>query len=1632
MSGYRGEDSFTYTISDGRGGEDTAVVWVEIEEAANQAPIASDDVANTIIDTPVTIDVLTNDSDADGDTLSITAVSTAEHGSVSIDSGQILYTPDAEFTGTDTFTYTISDGNGSNDTAEVTINITENCSTLILDESGRLVLDTSTLSPSAGFIIQGDAAGDRLGYSVSTAGDINGDGYADLIVGAAGGADGGTDAGEAYVLFGKAGGFGSVDGTGRLVVDTSSLSPDDGFIIQGDAAYNYLGVSVSTAGDINGDGYADLIVGARYGYGGGATAGQAYVLFGKAGGFGSLDGTGRSVVDTTSLSPDEGFIIQGDTADDYLGVSVSTAGDINGDGYADLIVGALGGDDGGYGAGEAYVLLGKAAGFGSVDGTGRSVVDTSSLSPDEGFIIQGDAAFDDLGTSVSTAGDINGDGYADLIVGAGEGDDGGSGAGEAYVLFGKASGFGSVDVTGRSVVDTSSLSPDDGFIIQGDDYGDWLGISVSTAGDMNGDGYADLIVGASHGDDGGSGAGEAYVLFGKAGGFGSVDGTGRLVVDTSSLSPDDGFIILGDAADDYLGYSVSTAGDINGDGYADLIVGAGEGDDGGSNAGEAYVLFGKAGGFGSVDETGRSVVDTSSLSPDDGFIIQGDDADDLLGRSVSTAGDINRDDYADLIVGAAGGADGGTDAGEAYVIYGCAGFGSESQSNTAPDAEDDTVYLSGTAPSITPVTIDALANDSDADGDTLTITSVSDPTYGSVLIQDSKISYAPQIPQTGILENVSFTYTVSDGNGGEDTAMVWIDLENVNRAPNATADIAYTDEGVPVNIDVLANDSDADGDSLTISTEVAPLYGAVSVADGLITYTPMSGYSGEDSFTYTISDGRGGEDTAVVWVEIEEAANQAPVASDDVANTIIDTPVTIDVLTNDSDADGDTLSITTVSIPEHGNVAIDSGQILYTPDAEFTGTDTFTYTISDGNGSNDTAEVTVNITENCMTLIPDESGRLVLDTSTLSPSAGFIIQGDELYNFLGHSVSSAGDINGDGLDDLIVGAYAGDGAGYTAGEAYVIYGGNFGSVDSTGRAVIDTTNLSPSEGFIIQGDAEFDLLGWSVSSAGDINGDGLDDIIVGAHRGDGAEVEGSSHVGEAYVIYGGTSGNVDNTGRAVIDTTFLSPNEGVIIYYDGIYAKTSLGYSVSSAGDINADGLDDVVVGVPRANNESYGDVGEAVVIFGGSFDSVDSTGRAAIDTSSLSVSEGFIIKGDAGGDNLGVSVSSAGDINGDGVEDLIVGAYGGDDGGTGAGEAYVIYGGSDFDSVDGTGSAAIDISSLSPSEGFIIQGDAEYDRLGLPVSSAGDINGDGLGDLIVGAWRGGNYTLDAYVIYGGSFGSVDSTGRAFIDTTTLSPSDGFMIKGGMGSGDSYDSYGAFVSSAGDINGDGLDDLIVGASRGNGGTGEAYVIYGGSPGSIDSTGRAVVDTSRLSPSEGFIIDGDDSGDHFGVSVASAGDINGDGVDDLIVGADWGDDGGDYYAGEAYVIYGCAGLSPEPPPNTEPVAREDSASTNDATPVVIDVLANDSDEDGDLLTIVSITTPESGSAAIVDNQIVYTPVLFDEGGEDFDALTYTISDGNGGTATAEVWIDIEGSNQPPTATDDEVNTIEGICNYRCPS
>ena len=202
-----------------------------------------------------------------------------------------------------------------------------------------------SLAGSADAVLVGEASYDRLGGSMSAAGDVNGDGFDDFILGAAANGEGGYNAGAAYVIFGKA------DGIGPL--DLADLAPADGFKILGDAAYDRAGLSVSAAGDVDGDGFDDILVGAPGHDGGAANAGAAYLIFGKAAGIGDLD--------LASLAADEGIRIAGIGPSDYAGYSVSSAGDVDGDGFDDLLIGAYGRD--GY-QGVVYLVFGRPDGIG--------------------------------------------------------------------------------------------------------------------------------------------------------------------------------------------------------------------------------------------------------------------------------------------------------------------------------------------------------------------------------------------------------------------------------------------------------------------------------------------------------------------------------------------------------------------------------------------------------------------------------------------------------------------------------------------------------------------------------------------------------------------------------------------------------------------------------------------------------------------------------------------------------------------------------------------------------------------------------------------------------------------------------------------------------------------------------------------------------------------------------------------------------------------------------------------------------------------------------------------------------------------------------------------------------------------
>jgi hypothetical protein len=313
---------------------------------------------------------------------------------------------------------------------------------------------------------------------------VNGDGINDLIIGANGA--GGT-AGACYVIFGSTTAF-------PANLNLSALNGANGFKINGEATGDTLGNSVSGAGDINGDGIDDVVIGAPGADANGADTGATYVIFGSSSGFAANPNV------SALIGGGNGFKISGEHVSDFSGQSVSGAGDINGDGIDDVIIGALTADSNGPDSGASYVVFGKANGF-------AANLNLSDLTGANGFKVIAEARGDNLGSSVSGAGDINADGIDDLIIGAFRADPHGSESGASYVLFGSTRGF-------TANVNLSKLSGADGFKISGEAVKDQLGRTASGAGDINGDGIDDLVVGATFADSKGTEAGTTYVIFG--------------------------------------------------------------------------------------------------------------------------------------------------------------------------------------------------------------------------------------------------------------------------------------------------------------------------------------------------------------------------------------------------------------------------------------------------------------------------------------------------------------------------------------------------------------------------------------------------------------------------------------------------------------------------------------------------------------------------------------------------------------------------------------------------------------------------------------------------------------------------------------------------------------------------------------------------------------------------------------------------------------------------------------------------------------------------------------------------------------------------------------------------------------
>lgn len=443
------------------------------------------------------------------------------------------------------------------------------------------------------------------------------------------------------------------------------------------------------------------------------------------------------------------------------------------------------------------------------------------------------------------------------------------------------------------------------------------------------------------------------------------------------------------------------------------------------------------------------------------------------------------------------------------------------------------------------------------------------------------------------------------------------------------------------------------------------------------------------------------------------------------------------------------------------------------------------------------------------------------DVNTLNGNNGFTTSGLKAQDFLGNSVSSAGDINGDNKDDIIMGAprvnHEEPDNPLGNGQAYVIFG------SSSFQSSFDLSSLNGNNGFAING-TSLDMLGYSVSGIGDINGDGKNDIIVGAPF---SSFNGLANAGRAYVFFGADSF------PSVFETNTLNGHNGFTI--NGLSSGDRLGYSVSGIGDINGDGKNDIIIGAPKASPNNLINAGQAYVIFG------STSFQSYFNLKTLNGNNGFTVNGLVPKSSLGVSVSIGSDVNGDGKADIIIGANQASPNGLNTtGQAYVIFGASFFQSF-------FDLYTINGNNGVVINGLAPRTMLGSPVKIVPDINQDNKAEIIVGAVHaspdGITHAGQAYIIYG------STSFQTPFNVSELNGNNGFTVNGL----NEHNALGWSVGSAYNVNGDSKNSIIIGALDASPSssmtnemmmqqTGQVYTIFADEKDNLSSYGKENVAT----------------------------------------------------------------------------------------------------------------------------------------------------------------------------------------------
>lgn len=1387
------------------------------------------------------------------------------------------------------------------------------------------VLTLGALNGVDGFTINPATQNDVFGKSVASAGDINGDGIGDVIIGAPGADTGALNAGVSYVLFGTTNAFAS-----NLAI--SALNGANGFSIRGISANDESGFSVSGLGDFNGDGVDDLLIGAPRVDANGTDSGASYVVFGRTSGFGAT-------VELSALNGTNGFRITGEHAGDRLGRSATTAGDLNGDGLNDLLLGSRFAD----GTGAVYFIFGSTAGFGSA-------LSLTGLNGTNGFKAIGG---DDFGVALSTAGDVNGDGFDDVIIGAPQAN---GQRGSSYVVFGKASGF-------ASLLAASEITGATGFRIHGVSSGTVSGAAVGSAGDLNGDGFDDLVIGAPLTGAKGSMLGAAHVVFGKSTAFPDV-------LELSALGGNDGFTIIGKDHGDNVGVTVSRAGDVNGDGLDDLVVG---GDRTYVYLGSAYVVYGKTSGF-------SSVLNVSSLNGANGFQITGNGAPvHFDGSSVSGAGDLNGDGFDDLIIGTPSVRPGSIPS-SVSVVFGRAtpiGISITNVSMQEGDSESSdavfTVSLSQASSEVVSVMYSTVSDSAKAGDDFAGIAS-------------GVLTFAPG-------ETVKTIRVAIFGDKAvESDEQFFVELSSPVNAE-------LFEFASPVNPSVfeLANRGVgriANDESFGRVVELQGLTGTngfrlngagpFDLSGGVVS---SAGDLNGDGFDDFLIGPKGQDirqnDNGPIYVVFGSSSIMDPVVELSAINGLNGFRIESEFpfkhfgasLSDAGDVNGDGLDDIIIGVATAQPNGVDSGAAYVV------------FGKTSGFGS-------------------------VLELSGLSGQDGFRINGKGVNARAGTSVSAAGDVNADGVDDIII----------EASDTYVVFGKTSGFGSTMELSTINGTN-----GFRITGVGRYDD---AASGVGDFNGDGIDDIVIG-----------SKFSNFTTVVFGKSISFGE-----VLNVSALTGTDGFRIFGQ----RNEWAGNAVNGDDINGDGLDDIIIGAP-----GYPFYAASVyVVFG-----TTSAMGSSLSLSTLNGSDGFKITeefrfsyfgsfvdtGDVNGDGFAdiivggfdgftapnvifgkaspfspvsnvrsidgqngfvmagtlSSLSSAGDVNGDGFDDVLVGLRYADPNGPESGSGYIVFGRAaaqqllsvhdsvveegDFGQVDirftvtlsqastepisvtystkagtslpgedfvhvfptvltfapgetsktiqvkvlgdniresderffvelsnpvnaeilqqfGAGSIindeargpVVELFAINGSNGFRINGLPETGLSNSIQRSAGDVNGDGFDDAVLSYTflsQNGDYGSRTSVVFGKATGFDGS-----LELSALDGTNGFEIRNV--------SRFPTANAVADINGDGMDDIILGDSlayadaNGIGViSGAVYVVFGKSSGFSPS-----ISVSALDGTNGFQVKGEEDYQFFGGSV-STGDLNDDGMDDILIGAQGATNASGDSTGAAYVIFG---------------------------------------------------------------------------------------------------------------------------------